>query len=282
MSVTADLLIEPDAPPPLPRSRSGPGRVVAVLSGKAGTGKSTLVANLAAAMVRQGLTTGVLDLALQFGDQALMLDAPSSPSMIDVLANVDALTPDFVLDCMHHVHGLRLLAAPPSPELADLVELDHLRTIIGYMKVLFDVVVLDTTSYLSDVALEAIDASDRLVVLTTPSLASVKDTKLLLKTLSDLGVAPRKLSAVLNRVEPGLKIATEVLEANIKFPISFELPHAPLPLQESVTDGVPVVISKQSLEFSQKVLAIAGAVTVGEAAPGAKAPRKGLFGLTRG
>jgi pilus assembly protein CpaE len=245
----------------VPRQRRGAGVVVAVVSGKPGTGKSTLAANLACAIARDHrMAVAVVDLSLQFGDQALMFDAGSSPSMIDLLANSDSLTPDFVLECMHQAHGLRILGAPPSPELADLVDANHLNQIIHQLKMIFDFVVLDTSSHLSDISLEAIDSADTLVLLTTPYLASVKDTKLLLKTMSDLGVPATKLNAVLNRVEPAIKMGRDVLEANLKFPISVELPHVAGLLVDSVTDGVPLVLSKPNSEWGNRVAELAALV----------------------
>jgi pilus assembly protein CpaE len=269
--------------PTLPRQRQGPGRVVAVLSGKPGTGKSTIASNLAAAVARDhGLTTAIVDLSLQFGDQALMFDCSSSPSLVDVLANIDALTEEFLLDCMHRGPDLRILSAPPSPELADLVDAHHLEVILGLLRNLFDVIVLDTSSHLSDITLEAMDSSDNLLVVTTPYLPAVKDTKLLLKTLSDLGVPARKLTAVLNRLEPGIKMGLDVLEANLKFPITVELPHVPVALIESVTDGVPLVLQKAGSEWGQKISALAGIAVDPSGATEGKRSRRGFLGLTRG
>jgi pilus assembly protein CpaE len=266
----------------LPRKRRGPGRVVTVVAGKSGTGKSTLVANLAGSLARnQGLATAVFDLDLQFGDQSLMFDAGSSPSIIDLLANADALTADFVLECMHQGAGVRIMGAPPSPELADLVTADHVRAVMSYMRVIFDVVLLDTSGALSDITLEAVDSADSLVVITTPYLAAVKNTKLLLKTMSDLGVPASKLIAVLNRMEPGIKMPLDVLEANLKFPVSLELPHTPGTLVESVTDGVPLSVSRPSSEWSQRVATLAGMVLSDEGLDTRKAPRRGIFGLSR-
>ena len=267
--------------PPLPRKRSGPAKVITVLSGKGGSGKSTLVCNLAAAIARdQGLGTGIIDLALQFGDQALLFDAPTAPSMIDLLANVDALSADFLVDCMHDGSGVRVLASPPSPELADLVEVGHIRQVLDLMRQVFDVVVIDTSSYLSEATLEAIEEADHLVCITTPYLASVKDTKLLIKTLSDLGIPADKLTIVLNRLEPGLKLATEVVAANIRFPVVFELPHSPTPLLEAATDGVPVVVGNKSLGYAQRVSALAQALTNDGTAVQVE-KKRGLFGSSR-
>ena len=263
----------------VPRQRRGAGVVVAVVSGKPGTGKSTLAANLACAIARDhGMAVAVVDLSLQFGDQALMFDAGSSPSMIDVLANIDSLTLDFMLECTHPAHGLRILGAPPSPELADPVNANHLNQIIDQLKMIFDFVVLDTSSHLSDISLEAIDSADSLVLLlTTPYLAAVKDTKLLLRTMSDLGVPAAKLNAVLNRLEPATKMGRDVLEANLKFPIS----HVPGLLVDSVTDGVPLVLSKPSSNWGNRVAELAGLIVDTSTAKARKPKRGFLLGRPR-
>jgi pilus assembly protein CpaE len=143
------------------------------------------------------------------------------------------------------------------------------------------VVVIDTSSHLSDVTLEAIDNGDVIVVVATPYLATVKNTKLLLKTMSDLGVPARKLLAVLNRMEPGLKMPLDVLEANLKFPISVELPHTPVALIESVTDGVPLAITKPREEWGQRISVLAGLVLTEESADSRKAGKRGFLGLAR-
>jgi pilus assembly protein CpaE len=260
------------------RRQAGRGQVVAVVAGKPGTGKSTIAANVACAIARDHrMTVAVVDLSLQFGDQALMFDAGSSPSMVDVLANIDALTPEFLLECMHQAHGLRILGSPPSPELADLVDASHIQTILDQLRLLFDFVVVDTSSHLSDISLEAIDQADSLLIVTTPYLASVKDTKLLLKTMSDLGVPAAKLTAVLNRMEPAIKMGLEVLEANLRFPIGAELPHVPGLLVDSVTDGVPLALSKPNSEWGQRISALGKMMVAASSAAEARKPKRGFL-----
>ncbi|MFN2464381.1 MAG: CpaE family protein [Candidatus Dormibacteria bacterium] len=277
-----DAVIEAEAPALLPRKHGGPARIVSVVAGKAGTGKSTVVSNLAGVLARQhGLATAVLDLDLQFGDQALMFDAPSSPSIIDLLANADSLTPDFVLECMHQGAGVRVMGAPPSPELADLVTATHVESLLEHLSVIFDVIVIDTSGHLTDVTLEAIDRADALVVITTPYLASVKNSKLLLKTMSDLGVPPQKLISVLNRMEPGIRMPLDVLEANLKFPINVELPHTPVTLVESVTDGVPLAVSKPSSDWGQRISELSRQVMPAEETSARRATKRGFLGRVR-
>ena len=278
-----EAVIDPRPLPLLPRKRSGPARVVSVISGKAGAGKSTVASNLASTMARNhGLAVAVLDLDLQFGDQALMFDAASTPSILDALVKAETLTGAFVLDCMQQGAGVRIMGAPPSPELADLVTVDHIQAVLAHLKVIFDVVVIDTESHLSDATLAAVDNADAVIVLTTPYLASVKNTKLLLKTLSDLGVPPSRLTAVLNRLEPRLKMPLDVLEANLKFPISIELPHASLDLIESVTDGVPLVLTKPNSVWGQRMTALSSLILAEDKARAApRTGRHGFLGLAR-
>jgi len=54
-------------------------------------------------------------------------------------------------------NGVRVLLAPISPELADLITNDHVRMVMGELRKTFDYVVVDTSSHLADFNLEVID-----------------------------------------------------------------------------------------------------------------------------
>jgi hypothetical protein len=72
------------------------------------------------------------------------------------------------------------------------------------------------------------------------------------------------------------------LEANLKFPISLELPHVPVALIESVTDGVPLVLQKPSSDWGQRISALAGIATDPTGAAESRRPKSGFLGLSRG
>lgn len=57
--------------------------LIAIASGKGGVGKSTVAANLAAALQQQGFKTGLLDADLYGPSQALMMGATSRPESVD-------------------------------------------------------------------------------------------------------------------------------------------------------------------------------------------------------
>ena len=59
---------------------AGVKKIVAISSGKGGVGKSTVTANLAAALSAQGLRIGVLDAAIYGPSQAMMFGVPAGTS----------------------------------------------------------------------------------------------------------------------------------------------------------------------------------------------------------
>jgi hypothetical protein len=72
----------------------------------------------------------------------------------------------------------------------------------------------------------------------------------------------------------------DVLEANLKFPISLELPHVAGLLVDSVTDGVPLVLSKRNSEWGNRVAELATLVVDASIAKAQK-PKRGFLGRPR-
>lgn len=84
LEVKIQTLLATAAPAPAPRPTwadkiSGVRRVVAVASGKGGVGKSTVAANLALALARDGHTAGLLDADIYGPSQQMMMGATGEP-----------------------------------------------------------------------------------------------------------------------------------------------------------------------------------------------------------
>jgi ATP-binding protein involved in chromosome partitioning len=87
----------PAAPPP-PPAAAGLGKVIAISSGKGGVGKSTVAANVAAALAKQGLAIGLMD-ADVYG--------PNIPRMFGVTAR-PTVSGSKILPL--EAHGLKLIS----------------------------------------------------------------------------------------------------------------------------------------------------------------------------
>jgi pilus assembly protein CpaE len=236
------------APPSKTAEETAPrGKLITVLAGKGGVGKSVVATNLATLLAREhpgGVV--IVDLSLQFGDVAAMLDVKAERSIADLAANNAVTDPEVVHQVLANgPEGMKVLAAPASPELADYVTTAHLRALLDDLMRNHDIVVADATSQLSEISLEAMDRSDRVLVVTDLSVTSVKNTKMLLSVVAHLRVDMARISVVVNhRDTPGTAgLDRSRVEHFLGMRVLVEIPHDPIAMGASVDRGVPVVLS---------------------------------------
>src|SRR4051812_44308565 len=119
--------------------RRGNGKVVTFFSPKGGVGRTTLAVNFAvAAKTELDMRVALVDGGLQFGDVGVLLNLnPKNQSIADVareMAGVGGDLGTLESTLVEHSTGVRVLMAPPSPEMAELVTPDHLSRIIAELR----------------------------------------------------------------------------------------------------------------------------------------------------
>ena len=269
--------------------RTQRGEVFLVFSGKGGVGKSILASNLAVSLAMEtGARVALVDLDLQFGDVGVLLNLDHTRSITDLVEASGNLDSEFVQDVLANgPEGIKVLLAPISPELADLVTADHLRTIMDELRREFDFIVVDTASHLAEINLEAIEMSTRVIVVTALNIPAIKDTKLTLKVLDSLNVDSDRILLTLNRADAHSDFNKDAVEANLRFQIALQLPHDAKVVSASVNRGAPFVSVNPEAEVSRAVRELVSRLVPLEQAPVAMAVaagerRKGrLFGLGR-
>jgi pilus assembly protein CpaE len=179
-------------------------------------------------------------------------------TIADLVPHIDELDGELVHSVLvPHSSGIKTLLAPPRPEMADLVVPDHMRRILEELKKTFDCIVVDTWTSLHDLVLAVMDVSDRIVLITTPDIPSIKNTKLFFEVTEALGYPPEKVFLIINRVDRRRGIRAEDIEAGIKHPVA-----ATLALDERMTtlaanQGAPFVLSAANSPIAQSVVNLA-------------------------
>src|SRR2546428_2604125 len=189
------------APGEVARPRGDQSQVIFFYSGKGGVGKSLIAANLAVSMAKETKArVALVDLDLQFGDIGVLLNLDHSQGITDLVENIEHMDPDFIREVMvEGPFGVKVLLSPISPELADLVTVDHIRKIFAEMRKVFDFIVVDSSTHLGEINLEVLNHADRVVVVTSLSIPAIKDTKLALKIFDSLSVSPDRVILLLNK-----------------------------------------------------------------------------------
>ena len=125
--------------------------------------------NLAFALTRvhTEARVAVADLALPGGDIRLLLNVRPSYDLGDIAEKIDRVDADL----MHSVlapatDGLWVLAAPERPEAEEIVDANVAATVVQQLKAAFNFSVLDCEHQLNDRTLAALDAADRIILLT--------------------------------------------------------------------------------------------------------------------
>ena len=232
------------------RSENGDGhrgQLITVISGKGGVGKSVVATNLAVLLARRHPTkVAMVDLSLQFGDVAAMLDVPAQHSIADLAAHDAVADRESVQEVLSlGPEGLRVLAAPASPELADYVTTGHVRALLDELRRGFELIVIDGTSQLSETTLEAAESADRVILVTDLSVTSVKNTRMMLSVMSVLHLDPSALTVVVNQRDANgvARLDRAHIESFLGMPLTVEIPYDAQAMGTAVDRGAPVVLS---------------------------------------
>ena len=272
------------AAPAVPRR--GNGKVVSFFSPKGGVGRTTLAVNFAvAARTELNLRVALVDGGLQFGDVGVLLNLnPKNQTIADVVREMatsgDLETLDSTL--VEHSSGVRVLMAPPSPEMAELVTPDHLSKIVAALRATHDLVVIDSSPLLQDVTLAFLDQSDVVLAVLTLEITNIKNMRQFLALADQLGYPEEKVQLLLNRADSGYGIRQQDVESSIGRKISHSVVSDGRTVVYALNRGVPFVTAARQTRVAEDVIRIATAVLQDEpdVAPEIalrQIPKKGLF-----
>ncbi len=264
---------QPSAPTAGPAVGRGPrrdGEVIAVFSPKGGVGCTTVAVNLAIAlqgMVRGSQKIGVMDASVQFGDVGVMLNLQAHRSMSDLVPHLNELDKDLLSSVLApHGSGVKVLLAPPHPEEAEVLlttvlpdaagSNSALGVLLELMRKEFDFVIVDTWSWVDDVALTVFDAATLIVLIVMPNIPSIKSARLFLEVADRLNYPMDKIALVVNGVDRRMGIRVEQIEQAM-IPVVAQIPLDEQAVQAAINHGVPFVTRDVNRPISQGIMQLA-------------------------
>lgn len=236
---------------------TGACRVVSVFAPKGGVGKTTIAFNLAVALGQMGVATALIDGSLQYGDLRALLKVPSDvPSILDL--PTDRVQESDLRDVMwRDPAGIDILLAPPRVEMAEMVTVRDVEKTISLLRRLYEAIVIDTPTTLSEVTLALLDGSDVVLSIVTYDSTTIHNTIAVSEVFTSIGYGPEKLQYLVNRADSSGGIGRDELARIIGRRPDFEVVSDGRLVVQANNEGMPFVVSSPDAAVSKDVRRVA-------------------------
>lgn len=234
------------------------GRLIVVLAPSGGSGGSTLASNVAIVLARNYNGCALLDLNLETGDLAPMLDLKPAYTLADLCQNSERLDFSLMQGCLtRHDSGVQLLAAPAR--IADVARVTPaaIKLVLSLAVRHFPFVVVDLDhSYRAEQLVFMLQA-DVIVLVLRLDFISLRNARHTLDFFQESGISRDRVRIVVNRCgQPG-EIAAAQAEESLGIKILHSVPDDPKTVNRAINNGIPVVLQSPSARISRALVELA-------------------------
>ncbi len=232
-------------------------RVIGIISGKGGVGKTTLVANLGSVIAQKfKKEVIVIDCNVSTSHLGLYLGMYYTPVTLNQVLTGDADIDDAIYH--YHISGLRVI--PASLSFSDMKGVD-IAKLKGAIKKLFgkaDVILLDAAPGLGREAMATVKASEEVIFVNTPFVPSTMDIIKCHQVANETGI--KSLGVVLNMVgKDKYELTKKEVEELIELPVISSIPLDKNVLR-SLALKMPVVLFSPNSPSSREFVRLAAQI----------------------
>lgn len=223
-------------------------RIIGVVSGKGGVGKTTLVSNLGVALSKFGMDVTLIDCNITTSHLGFCFGLYEySTTLNDVLKGNS-----FFENAIISLYGVKIIPASLSLEELIGVDIDKLKDFVAYLPN-SDIVLLDSAPGFGKEALAVLNACNEIIFVTIPYMNAVTDIVRSSKILGEANV--RGIVVNMWRGEP-YELSSEEIEEITGFPVIAKIPFDKN-VQKSLAHGVPTVIYQPNSSASVEIMKLA-------------------------
>lgn len=234
-----------------------------VFSPKGGAGTTTAAINLAIGL-QKTLKEDVLlvDGKHMFGHVALYLNLFTGNSITDLIAHAGMLDQQLIKQVVErHASGIHVLPSPSSINEAQGVKPENLFTVLQGLQLIFPNIVIDAGNYLDENTVTLMDSSDKVLLVLTPDLASMRDIRQFIEISASLSYPKEKLLFILNQTGRKADIKSDEIENILKVKLFGQIPSDENFALSCLNEGVPIIVKKPRHPISKAYFDIAKDLT---------------------
>lgn len=223
------------------------GRAIVITSGKGGVGKTTVTANLGAALAQLGHSVVLVDadIGLRNLDVVMGLENRIVYHLVDAIRGKCTVAKALIKD--RRLENLWMLPASQTDD-KDAVSPEEMQKLICELKATHDFVLIDCPAGIEQGFKNAIAGADEAIVVATPEVSSIRDADRVVGLLAAADVPAR---LIVNRISPHLVKRGDMLsQSDVIEILALEL-LGTVPLDDQIVSttnkGVPAVLEGKSL-----------------------------------
>ncbi|MEY2740120.1 MAG: AAA family ATPase [Ilumatobacteraceae bacterium] len=232
--------------------------VVAVVSPKGGSGKTTCAANLAVGIARR-IPTTLIDLNVWSGDVEWALGTRPVHRLDHVVRRVLEDPTVEIESMLARRDDLSVLCAPETPIAADGIAPADALLVVTRLAALHRATVLDTGPGVTDYTLGAIDAASHVVLTTGTDVPSVQAARKLLQTMRALRMDDSRAMLVVSRAASGAGLSIAEIESTLGLETALAVPDDRA-VAASISTGIPIAEARPDSRPGRGYLELADAV----------------------
>jgi pilus assembly protein CpaE len=236
-------------------SPSNLGKVIAFMHLAGGAGATTLAVN--SAVLLAGKTnlddTCLLDLDIQFGNAANLLDLPSRSPIQEILADPSRLDRQMLESMMvKHESGIRVLSAPAVPLPLTAFQIKTVSTLIQIARLRFKYVIVDLPVALVPWSDAVFEVASAIYVICPPTVAAIHRFSHLTRLLQREEMTNLPIQIVLNRFASNRfgDISVAQFEKSIGRDVRHKIPNDYALISASQNQGKAAVVMEPKSKFT--------------------------------
>jgi septum site-determining protein MinD len=226
-------------------------RVIGVVSGKGGVGKTTLVANLGVALTKFGKNTTLIDCNVTTSHLAFCFGLYFYPITLN-----DVLKKEARIKEATYVHSSGVKIIPASLKLNDLIDL-NIEDLMSSLNNIedTDVILLDSAPGLGKEAMSVLKACNEVIFVTIPYLNAISDIVRCHQVVKQLGINLSGIVLNMVRNDPHELTGREI-EKLTNLPVISKIPFDKN-VQKSLAQGIPTIMYKSYAPSSVEMMKLA-------------------------
>lgn len=240
------------------------GHIITVIGGKGGVGKSQIAANLAFAFPQEIRGKSLL---LDFdqkasGDQNFITGIKVKKNLRDLLSFSGNLDPRTIAPFLNlHPAGVSYVGLPNDPTATEGIDAEASGKVLKAVKNMYPVTIIDAGNELTPLAAKALEYSTLILVVVTPDLLALNQTKRLVSELTTMMFPKEMIHFVFNQAQKGHPVTPDVAGKTLGRPILASVPKDDQTCAMALNQKKPAIVASKNSVFSKGIIEVVRKIT---------------------